>query len=219
MTLPLTRHASGRAAPLPEPAPEAPPAQPEPKAAEPPRAFIPADDSDAPDVATVLTGEPAAEDIAAAARPRPALAPVPGFRGADHDPRTGRGVRAASRRRRVDGVRPGLAVEHAPRRHASYLQRLRAGVRDCAAGLTIAGVVRAPAFQCRCCALLRHARPRGLGSQGPGLSLLIGTLGNVPETIRNDTVSVVHHPLARRVHQVRESAYRAFRTFRQGGQK
>lgn len=67
MTLPLTRHASGRAAPLPEPTPEAAPAQPAPKAAEPPRAFIPVDDSDDPDVTTVLTGEPAAKDIAAAA--------------------------------------------------------------------------------------------------------------------------------------------------------
>ena len=53
----------------------------------------------------------------------------------------------------------------------------------------------------------------------PPNSLPIGTLGNVPETIRNDTVSVVHHPLARRVHQVRESAYRASRTFRQGDQR
>jgi hypothetical protein len=67
MTLPLTGHMSGRAAPLPAPTPEAPAAQPEPKAAEPPRAVIPEDTSDAPDIATVLTGEPAAEDIAAAA--------------------------------------------------------------------------------------------------------------------------------------------------------
>ena len=67
MTLPLTRHSSGRAAPLPEPAAEAPPAPPVPETREPARVVIPVDDSDDPDVVTVLTGEPAAEDIAAAA--------------------------------------------------------------------------------------------------------------------------------------------------------
>jgi hypothetical protein len=66
MTLPLTSHMSGRAAPLPDPAPEALPAPAPPRAAEPPRVVIPDCDSDDP-VITVLTGEPTAEDVAVAA--------------------------------------------------------------------------------------------------------------------------------------------------------
>jgi len=69
MPLPLTRHEGGRAAPLPELPEEEPAAEPaaEAKAEDPVQVVIPVDESDDPDVTTVLTGEPAAEDIAAAA--------------------------------------------------------------------------------------------------------------------------------------------------------
>lgn len=68
MTLPITRHASGRAAPLPEPGPEPEVVQPpaEAKTAEPDQVVIPADESDDPDVATPMTDDATAAEIAAA---------------------------------------------------------------------------------------------------------------------------------------------------------
>ena len=69
MTLPFSGHRGGRAAPLPAPAPQAPPTPrpAEPKAAEPPQVVIPIDDSDDPDTATSLGDDATADEIAAAA--------------------------------------------------------------------------------------------------------------------------------------------------------
>lgn len=65
--LPLAPHMMGRAAPVPS-APKAPAAQPVPQPkAQAPQVVIPVDDSDDPDVTTVLTDDATAEDIAAAA--------------------------------------------------------------------------------------------------------------------------------------------------------
>ena len=67
MMLPLTRHRSGRAAPLDESTREAPPAPPapEPETEKPAGVVVSVDDSDDPDVATVLTDDATAEEIAA----------------------------------------------------------------------------------------------------------------------------------------------------------
>ena len=69
MTLPLSGHRGGRAAPLPAPAPQAPaaPSAPEPKAAEPPRVVVPECRDADPDVSTMLTGDTGAGEVAAAA--------------------------------------------------------------------------------------------------------------------------------------------------------